>query len=61
MATKRTTHRSSAGRKLYTVVGKDGKLREIQTYKKAPSRGARKKMDAIAKQFKDTMRELAKK
>lgn len=32
---KRTTLRSSKGKKLYAVRGKDGKFKDIQTYKKA--------------------------
>lgn len=32
---KRTTHRSSKGRKLYAVRGKDGRFTDVQTYKRA--------------------------
>jgi hypothetical protein len=32
---KRTTHRSSSGKKLYAVRGKSGKFKDIQSYKKA--------------------------
>ena len=32
---KRTTHRSSKGKKLYAVRSKDGKFKDIQSYKKA--------------------------
>jgi hypothetical protein len=35
MATKRTTHRSSTGRKLYAVRNADGTFRDIQTYERA--------------------------
>jgi len=35
MATKRTTMRSSSGKKLYAVRTKDGKFKDIQTYKRA--------------------------
>jgi DNA-binding protein HU-beta len=31
----RTTHRSSSGRKLYAVRDKDGKFKDIQSYKRA--------------------------
>lgn len=31
----RTTHRSSAGKKLYAVRDKDGQFKDIQTYKRA--------------------------
>lgn len=32
---KRTTHRSSKGKKLYAVRDKKGKFKDIQTFKKA--------------------------
>jgi len=32
---KRTTHRSKAGKKLYAVRDKRGRIRDIQTYKRA--------------------------
>ena len=32
---KRTTHRSSRGKKLYAVRDKKGKFRDIQSYKRA--------------------------
>jgi cytoplasmic iron level regulating protein YaaA (DUF328/UPF0246 family) len=32
---KRTTHRSSAGKKLYAVRDKGGKFKDIQTYERA--------------------------
>jgi hypothetical protein len=35
MATKRTTHRSSSGKKLYAVRNADGTFKDIQTYKRA--------------------------
>jgi DNA-binding protein HU-beta len=35
MATKRTTHRSSKGTKLYAVRDKKGQFKDIQAYKKA--------------------------
>lgn len=35
MASKRTTHRSSTGKKLYAVRDKTGKFKDIQTYKRA--------------------------
>ncbi len=35
MATKRTTHRSSAGKKLYAVRDKEGQFKDIQTYERA--------------------------
>ena len=33
--TRRTTHRSSTGTKLYAVRDKSGKFKDIQTYKRA--------------------------
>jgi uncharacterized protein YjhX (UPF0386 family) len=33
--TKRTTHRSSKGTKLYAVRDKNGRFKDIQTYKRA--------------------------
>lgn len=35
MATKRTTHRSSTGTKLYAVRAADGTFKDIQTYQRA--------------------------
>lgn len=35
MAAKRTTHRSTAGKKLYAVRDKAGKFEDIQTYERA--------------------------
>ena len=35
MATKRTTLRSSSGKKLYAVRNADGTFKDIQSYKKA--------------------------
>ena len=35
MPTKRTTHRSSAGKKLYAVRDAKGKFKDIQTYERA--------------------------
>lgn len=32
---RRTTHRSSAGKKLYAVRGADGTFKDIQTYERA--------------------------
>lgn len=34
---KRTTHRSSTGKKLYAVRDKGGKFKDIQSYKRAHS------------------------
>ena len=35
MAKKRTTHRSSKGKKLYAVRDSSGKFKDIQTYERA--------------------------
>ena len=35
MATKRTTHRSSTGKKLHAVRNADGTFKDIQTYERA--------------------------
>jgi hypothetical protein len=40
---KRTTHRSSSGKKLYAVRGKSGKFKDIQSYKKAHSADIKRK------------------
>lgn len=42
MATKRTTHRSSKGTKLYAVRNAKGEFEDIQTYKRAHSADLRK-------------------
>jgi uncharacterized protein YjhX (UPF0386 family) len=42
-ATKRTTHRSSKGTKLYAVRDKKGRFKDIQTYKRSHSADIRKK------------------
>jgi uncharacterized protein YjhX (UPF0386 family) len=43
MATKRTTHRSATGKKLYAVRDEKGRFVDIQSYQKAQSRDLRKK------------------
>jgi hypothetical protein len=43
MATKRTTHRSSKGTKLYAVRDKKGQFKDIQTYKKAHGQDIKRK------------------
>ena len=35
MASKRTTHRSASGKKLYAKRSKTGQFQDIQTYKRA--------------------------
>jgi len=46
MATKRTTHRSSAGKKLYAVRDNEGQFKDIQTYKKAHGQDIKRKAKA---------------
>jgi hypothetical protein len=43
MAAKRTTLRSSAGKKLYAVRASDGKFKDIQTYERAHAADLAKK------------------
>jgi hypothetical protein len=43
MATNRTTHRSKTGKKLYAVRGKQGKFKDIQSYKRAHGQDVRRK------------------
>jgi DNA-binding protein HU-beta len=43
MAQKRTTHRSSAGKKLYAVRDKEGKFKDIQSYKRAHGQDVKRK------------------
>lgn len=40
---KRTTHRSSSGKKLYAVRDKEGKFKDIQTYKRAHGQDVKRK------------------
>ena len=46
MATKRTTLRSSAGKKLYAVRNADGTFKDIQTYERAHRADLAKKSSA---------------
>jgi len=43
MASKRTTHRSSKGTKLYAVRNAKGQFKDIQTYKRAHSQDIKRK------------------
>lgn len=47
--TKRTTHRSSTGKKLYAVRDKSGKFKDIQTYKRAHAADLKRKSKAEKK------------
>jgi len=57
MATKRTTLRSSAGKKLYAVRNADGTFKDIQTYERAHRADLAKK----SKAEKTTAKKAAKK
>jgi len=48
MASKRTTHRSSSGTKLYAVRDTEGKFKDIQSYKKAHGQDIKRKSKAEA-------------
>ena len=43
MPQKRTTHRSTGGKKLYAVRDEQGKFKDIQSYKRAHSQDIRRK------------------
>ena len=49
MAAKRTTHRSTSGKKLYAVRDAQGKFKDIQTYERAHSADLKKKSKAERK------------
>jgi hypothetical protein len=48
-ASKRTTHRSSTGKKLYAVRDKKGKFKDVQTYKRAHGSDVKRKSKKEAK------------
>jgi DNA-binding protein HU-beta len=52
MPTKRTTHRSSAGKKLYAVRDAKGKFKDIQTYERAQGQDLKRKSAAETKKKK---------
>jgi len=52
MATKRTTHRSVSGTKLYAVRDSKGRFKDIQTYKRAHAADLRTKSAAEKKAAK---------
>ena len=43
MAAKRTTHRSTAGKKLYAVRDTEGKFKDMQTYERAHGQDIKRK------------------
>ena len=60
---RRTTHRSSKGKKLYAVRDKGGKFKDIQTYQRAHSADLRQtsKAEAAAKAKKAAKKPAKKK
>lgn len=52
MPPKRTTHKSSTGKKLYAVRDKSGKFKDIQTYKKAHGADVKKSSKSETKSKK---------
>lgn len=65
MASKRTTHRSSKGTKLYAVRDKKGRLKDIQSYKKAHGQDIKRKssteeLHESSERFSRAMKRLAK-
>ena len=60
MATKRTTHRSSAGKKLYAVRDKKGSFKDIQTYKKAHGSDVKRKAKAELRKLAKQLRAAVK-
>jgi DNA-binding protein HU-beta len=52
MPTKRTTHRSSAGKKLYAVRDAKGKFKDIQTYERAHGQDIKRKSKGESKRKK---------
>lgn len=57
---KRTTHRSSAGKKLYAVRDASGKFKDIQTYERA-HRADLKRKSGAEKVAKKAAKKVAKK
>jgi hypothetical protein len=57
---KRTTHRSSAGKKLYAVRDSSGQFKDIQTYERAHRADIKRKSGA-EKAAKKTTKRVAKK
>ena len=61
MSARRTTHRSSKGKKLYAVRDKRGKFKDIQTYKRAHAADLRKRSKVEAANRKTTRKRAKKK
>ena len=63
---RRTTHRSSAGKKLYAVRDRTGKFKDIQTYERAmradlTKKSKGEKATAAKKRVRKTAKKAAKK
>ncbi|HSP98951.1 MAG TPA: hypothetical protein VL049_17145 [Candidatus Dormibacteraeota bacterium] len=63
MPARRTTHRSSAGKKLYAVRDAEGKFKDIQTYERAHAMDIKRgsKSEAVAKKKAATKKKTATK
>jgi hypothetical protein len=46
VASKRTTHRSKSGKKLYAVRDKQGQFKDIQSYKRAQGQDVKRRAKA---------------
>lgn len=46
MTTKRTTHRSTAGKKRYAIRNADGTFKDIQTYERAHGQDVKRRSKA---------------
>lgn len=46
MPARRTTHRSSSGKKLYAVRDAEGRFKDIQTYQRAQSQDMKRRSKA---------------
>jgi hypothetical protein len=46
MASKRTTHRSKSGKKVYAVRAKTGRFKDVQSYKRAHGQDVRRRSQA---------------
>ena len=58
---RRTTHRSTGGKKLYAVRTKEGKFKDIQTYKRAHGMDIKRKGKAEGAKKKSAKKKSARK
>jgi hypothetical protein len=61
MASRRTTHRSSAGKKLYAVRDTEGQFQDIQTYERAHAQDLRQQTEAESATAAKTGKKMKKK